>query len=416
MTYRIAHAADLHLGYKDKVPANEKGTNIRAQDGYDAFRELVAQIINFPEKIDAFVLAGDLFHVSKPTIKDITVAQHYFRELSKHGIPCYILSGNHDATDIRSEIAANAVIDDPQRNIFSLINPYKKYELADGILLHSIAHHGLSAEDTPKFEVSSNDINIFTTHGAALDPKNNTLMRCMDSPREQIVPMDLITDELFSAVLLGHYHSRYEIGGSGILNTAYAGSTLRRGFSDDAGERGWWLISVEGDGTVTFDPQNIHQRPQFDLKAIDASNLDAQQVLDQLEINLAGTRPEGDSESILNGVDRMSPIVRQRVTNAPRSVRETLDRKRINTLSKHTLKWQLEFMNNASTRKEENEEKDNKKLSFSKKINILEQFSDWVTESKKTISEEYVDIVIEDAEKILKESLETGKDIKHAHN
>ena len=196
-TYNIAFFADSHLGYRAKVRSNEQGINIRVQDGYDAFRETVEQIITCKDKVDAVVHGGDLFHYSKPTIRDIATAQFYLRELAKRDIPFYGLAGNHDATDIRSELAAVAAVNDPDKKIFALYEPYMQYELTDGIVLHSVSHHGLGAEEAPKVKPVNGVLNLFTTHGAALDPKNQNLMRCADSPREQMVPIELIIDDAF---------------------------------------------------------------------------------------------------------------------------------------------------------------------------------------------------------------------------
>lgn len=393
MTYNIAFFADPHIGYKAKVKSDVSGTNVRVADGYEALREIIEQIVTSEIKIDAVVIAGDLFHYSHPTIKDISIVQYYLRKLYEHSIPVYILSGNHDATDIRSELAANAAVDDPERKIFSLFAPYQKYELADGIVLHSVAHHGLSLEETPIIEASSRDINIFTTHGAALDPKNQELMRCADSPREQIIPIDLVMDDIFSAKLLGHYHSRYAVGGES-LNTWYSGSTIRRGFSDAPGERGWMLVQVEVDGSVKFIPKNITQRPQYDLRTINAIDMSAGDIMDLIEEHLEGTHNT-----------TQEPIIRQKIINAPRPIREGLDRSRIVELSEHALQWQLEFSNNLTIKTEASKE-DKKKLSFTKKVNVVEQYSSWVKEYEKEIPSEYKDIVIADAENYLKKALD----------
>lgn len=402
MTFNIAHFSDLHLGYRASVASMPDGTNIRVQDGYNAFKEIVHQIVTSDVKIDAAVISGDMFHFSKPTIKDIAIAQHYLRELARHGIVVYVLAGNHDATDIRSELAANAVVDDPDKKIYSLYNPYKKYELQDGLFLHSVAHHGLSLEDTPQISASSADINIFTTHGAALDPKNEELLRCVDSPREQIIPMELMTDDIFSAKLLGHYHSRYVVGGKE-LNTVYAGSTVRRGFSDDPGERGWWLVQVEVDGSVAMTPKNITQRPQYDLKAIEGTDMSAGDIMDLIEKNLGGTN-ETDS----------APIIRQKVFDVPRSVKLGLDRQRIKELSSHALQWQLDFLTTA-VHVEDKKDTVKKNLSFGQKTDIRGQFDDWVKEFKSTVPEEFREVAIKGAEEYLTIALEKGLD-NHVHN
>lgn len=388
MTYNIAFFADSHLGYRAKVRSNDKGINIRVQDGYDAFRETIEQIISSKEKIDAVVHGGDLFHYSKPTIRDIATAQFYLRELAKRGIPFYGLAGNHDATDIRSELAAVAAVNDPDKKIFALYEPYMQYELTDGIVLHSVSHHGLGAAEAPKVKPISDVINLFTTHGAALDPKNQSLMRCADSPREQMVPIELIIDDAFSAKMLGHYHSRYAVGGD-ILKTYYSGSSIRRGFSDESGDRGWLMFKIHEDGTVDVESHNISQRSQFDLDTIDAIDLSASDVMDRLELNAKRTLETGDE-----------PIVRQRIINATRSIREGLDREKINELTSHMLIWQLEF-NKPEFDKNDKTKQEGISLTSRHSINIVDQYKTWAEDRSKNVPEEYREAVIADAEEYI---------------
>jgi DNA repair exonuclease SbcCD nuclease subunit len=405
MSYNIAFFADPHIGYRTKVRSNDKGINIRVQDGYDALKEVIIQIIKSDgkEKIDAVVCGGDLFHYSHPTIRDIATVQHFLRQLAKHNIPFYGLAGNHDANDIRSELAAVAAVNDPDKGIHALYEPYAKYELTDGIILHSVSHHGLGADDAPEVIPVEGAYNLFTTHGAALDPKNQALMRCVDSPREQFIPVEMIIDESFIAKMLGHYHSRYAVGGES-LNTWYSGSLVRRGFSDEVGERGWLLVNVNDNGKVTFTPKNISQRPQYDLETIDANDLTATDVMDLLVVNLDRTTEA-----------KKEPIVRQRIINANRGIREGLDRERINELTKHMLTWQLEFFRPEKDKTAEPTKKGEMSLGNKHSINVLESYKGWVKEVAQSVPEEYRDTVVKDAETYIKEARESSFQEGHGH-
>lgn len=391
-TFNIAFFADSHLGYRAKVRSNEQGINIRVQDGYDAFRETVEQIITCKDKVDAVVHGGDLFHYSKPTIRDIATAQFYLRQLASRGIPFYGLAGNHDATDIRAELAAVAAVNDPDKNIHALYTPYAQYNLTDGIVLHSVSHHGLGAEEAPKVKPVNDKINLFTTHGAALDPKNKDLMRCADSPREQMIPVEMIIDDAFAAKMLGHYHSRYAVGGD-ILKTYYAGSSIRRGFSDEGGDRGWLMFKIHPDGKVDVESYNIKQRSQFDLDAIDAMELNASDVMDLLELNINRTKETGDE-----------PIVRQRIINANRNIREGIDREKLNKLTDHMLIWQMEFIKPELGNTSLKVQGENLSLSSRHNINVIDQYKSWAEERSKTVPEEYRDAVMLDAEKFLQQA------------
>ena len=400
-TLNIAFFADSHLDYRAKVRNNEDGINVRVQDGFDAFAEIINQIVSSDVKIDAVVHGGDLFHTSKPSIRAIATAQYYLRELARRGIPFYGVAGNHDATDIKSDLASVAAVNDPDKNIHALFKPYQMYELADGIVLHAVSHHGLKNDEAPQVKPVSDSLNLFTTHGAALDPKNRELMQCVDSPREQIIPVDLIIDDMFVAKMLGHYHSRYPVGGE-VLNTWYSGSSVRRGFSDDAGERGWLLFSVHGDGKITVTPHNIKQRSQFDLDVIDAADLSPAAVMERLEENINRTTHVEDE-----------PIVRQRIINATRLVREGLDRKRIGELTSHMLQWQLEFK-----KPEDTDGRKKQDVSFTSRhaVDVIDQYKIWAVEESKKMPEEFREIVINKSEEYLK----TARDLSlleggHSH-
>lgn len=392
MTFNIAFFADSHIGYRARVRNNERGINVRVQDGYDALREVISQIITSDgeDKVDAVICGGDLFHVSHPSIRDISTVQFLLRQLHKHGIPFYGLAGNHDANDIKAELPSVASVDDPERNIHAIYKPYLQYELTDGLVLHAVSHHGLKNDEAPEVIARPNAVNIFSTHGAALDPKNQTLMRCADSPREQFIPVEMLVDDTFAAKLLGHYHSRYPVGGE-MLKAWYSGSTLRRGFSDATGERGWLLVRIDDNGNATVEARNISQRPQYDLDVIDAEGLTASEVMDLLTININRTK-DADQE----------PIVRQRIINVNKGVRDGLDQTRLAELTEHMLLWQLEKKRPEEVEADlEGKKKSSASLDRHQSLDIVQNFKGWVNQQVQSVPEEYRDAVAKEAEEYL---------------
>lgn len=335
-TFNIGFFSDTHLGYAPYAHSNSKGINLRELDGDRALMEIVRGIIADPT-IQTVIHGGDFFHFSQPKARSIKMVQTALNMLSSAGIPVLGQAGNHDVSDMRSDLTSVALLDDPDRKIHALWTPYQVYKIHDDIFLHSVSHHGLKGDEAPAVKPISDGLNIFSTHGAALDPKNATLMRCADSVREQIIPPEMVIDDNFVAKLLGHYHERYAVGG-GQFNTWYAGSTVRRGFSDNAGPRGWMKVKVSPNGKIDIENHNIRQRPQYDFDIIDASGLTAGEVQDAIESNLVLTGATGDSQAF----DELNaPIVRQRVINAPRSLRAGLNRRRLADMTKNFLHWDL---------------------------------------------------------------------------
>lgn len=339
-SYNIAFFADLHAGYEYGTKTDALGVNLRVRDGYDAFYAIFSDIIANKHQVDAVAVGGDVFHVSHPDIRTIANIQHGFREIWRAGLTSDILAGNHDATDDRSYPAAVAVLDDPERGINAHFLPYVKRHLTDGIVLHSVSHHGLHADDAPELLPEDGALNIFMAHGAAVDPSNLGLMRCMDSPREQIIGPDIIMSEAFDLRMLGHFHSRVPVGDAG-LNTWYAGSALRRGFSDAEGARGWTLFKIHEDGRIEVEHHDIPQRPQFDLQVIDATSMTAAAITELIIHQLEATR-EDEKDGEFNPM--RAPILRQRVINIPTSTREGLDRFAISQNARHSLTWMLELV------------------------------------------------------------------------
>lgn len=338
-TFNIAFFSDTHIGYGAYIHTDHRGINLREIDGDRALMEIAKGIIADPN-VHAVVHGGDFFHRSHPTGRQVKLLKECLNMFSSNGIPVFGQAGNHDVSDMSHDLTSVALLDDPSRKIYALWTPYQAYQIHDGIFLHGVSHHGLKANEAPEVKPVAGGLNLFSTHGAALDPKNSTLMRCVDdSVREQIIPTEMIIDDNFTAKLLGHYHERYAVGG-GAFNTWYAGSTVRRGFSDNAGPRGWMMFKISPDGSLDVENRNIRQRPQFDLSIIDAEGLNASEVQELIFKQVADMGVDLDGEHFDN---LNAPIVRQRVVNAPRSLRAALNRRLLAELERNMLHWDLKL-------------------------------------------------------------------------
>ncbi len=85
--------ADLHLGYRQFTRLTKAGRNQREQDVSDTFLQAVAQIEAL--KPDLIVVAGDVFHVVRPSNQAIMDALAGFKRLS-HVAPTVVIAGNHE--------------------------------------------------------------------------------------------------------------------------------------------------------------------------------------------------------------------------------------------------------------------------------------------------------------------------------
>ena len=377
----LAHLSDLHLGYRSGRRVNSHGVNWREQDGYVAFKRVVDEILA-DKTIDFVLIAGDVFHTPTPSVRTVYVAQKQIRRLADAGLPVYILTGNHDVSDVRAEMAATALLNDPEHGVCAHWEPYAVHEAAPGVKLHLISHH-LYQEQASTWEQIKPDpncVNILSTHGSVIDPLTKLALHTEASPREVIIPDEIAGNPDWSYKLLGHIHERGFVGSkngktdTAGLKTYYNGSLLRRGFSDAATPlgRGWTKWTINLDGTMTPEFHLVPQRPQVDYPIIDASGMSAADlttaIVDELDDTLKDV-PEGKWN--------VSPILRQKIMNMTPDKRRALDQAAIYKASGKALQWTM----SVTSAEEEEDEAKQEKIGQTTG-SVTEQFNGWLKDSK----------------------------------
>lgn len=377
----IAHLSDLHLGYSSSnCKLNPQGVRWREADGYMAWIREIKDIIN-DGTVDVVLIAGDVFHTPTPSILAVKQAQKGVRMLADAGIPVVILTGNHDTSDVRSELAATALLNDPDHGVYSHYEPYATYDVNDDVRLHLISHHLYKeqASTWDKVKPTNGKINIFSTHGSMIDPLTKLAMHTDSSPREVIIPDEIVNNPGWDYRLLGHIHERGFVGSSddgksdtSHLKTYYNGSLIRRGFSD--GEtplgRGWTKWTVQPDGLLLPEFHTVAQRPQEDLPVINALDLSAADITD-IAYDHVSNAVEGIKSPFT------APILRQRVVNITPEKRKAVDQAMLRKLAAPALSWQLSM----KTIQDEPEDEDDVVSNSIDPSNggVKKQFEDWLT-------------------------------------
>jgi predicted MPP superfamily phosphohydrolase len=381
----IAHLSDLHLGYHSGRRRNKKGVNWREVDGYVAFKRMVTDIIN-DGSIDAVLVAGDVFHTPNPSVRTVGFAQREFRRLADAGLRVYILTGNHDVSDVKTEMAATALLNDPSRHIYAHWEAYAVHEIAPNVLLHMVSHH-LYQEQAATWDTikpNAGAINIFSTHGSVIDPITKLALHTEASPREVIIPDEIVEGRDWNYRLLGHIHERGFVGSSdGLHDTAklktyYNGSAIRRGFSDapDRLDRGWTKWTILQSGIMIPQFKTVAQRPQIDFPVINAQDLSAADVTDVIIDNLTSSLSDAGEDDGSGESWSAAPILRQRVMNITPEKKRAIDYQAISKWSSKALTWGLPMKNDDTP-----DEEDSIIRLGQSTGTISEQFDTWLKDS-----------------------------------
>jgi DNA repair protein SbcD/Mre11 len=336
---RIAHLADLHLGFRQYHRQNPNGINQREADVANAFRSAVDGVLL--EQPDAVIVAGDLFHAVRPTNQAIVFAFKQFQRL-REGLPdapIILIAGNHDTPrssetgsilKLFEELGVDVAADKERRLV------YPKLQLS----VLAVPHEALVSGDRPALRpVGDEMFQVLVLHGEV----------------EGIFPVDRSSAEYGGAhlsdadltggnwtyVALGHYHVqtrvRDRVWYSGSLDYVssnpwgeLAEEKAQRRSGAGAQGKGWLLADLRT-GKVEPKPINL-ARKIFDLPAIDADGLPAAEI-DRLIGERAG--------SITGGLD--DQIVRLVVRNVPRHVARELDHVRLRAYKAAALHFHLDI-------------------------------------------------------------------------
>jgi len=271
---KILHFSDTHLGYNDLDILDENNINQREADFYDAFTQVVNQIIKI--KPDFIIHTGDLFHRSSPSNRAITFALEQFKIIDDLDIPFILIAGNHSTprTNLSSPILK---IFENFKNVYaSYSQEYKKIEF-DDVVFHTLPHMNDDSIALDQIELCESSIDT--------RKKNIMMMHCtvgawylMNEYGEWVYPSDKeYIFEKMDYVALGHWHGFGAVSIKGTKekyeNVFYSGSLERTSLNDKRNEKGFVVLDIEDDllNTLHVEYKQINIRP-IRVKEIDCSD------------------------------------------------------------------------------------------------------------------------------------------------
>lgn len=303
---RILHLADLHLGTEiyGRYDANT-GASSRLADFAHVLDVAVDRAIS--ENVDLFLFAGDAYKTRDPNPTQQRELALRLRRLLEHGIPVFLLTGNHDMP--------NAVARATSLDIFGALSPsgFTVAHRPQTHLLHTksgplyvvavpwLTRSALFSRDENKnlqpeelhtlmldrlergmdsfLEPMNDEIPAVlalhgTLQGAVYSAERSTMLS-----QDLVIPKGVVCRDRFSYVALGHIH-KYQVLQRQPL-AVYAGSPERIDFGEEHDPKGFVLVDLDRQGaTHTFVP--LPARPFLTIDVTSEKDDPTEEVLDAL--------------------------------------------------------------------------------------------------------------------------------------
>jgi DNA repair exonuclease SbcCD nuclease subunit len=331
---KLAHLADLHLGYRQFDRQNTRGANQREADVAEAFRCAVDDLLE--QRPDLILFAGDIFHSVRPTNPAILFL---FQQLQRLRValpdtPVVLVAGDHDTPrtsetgsilKLYEAVGAEVVIDAPRRLVFPKLD----------CAVLAVPHQALISPERPSLrpERGGPTFNILVTHGQypALGEARGTM-----DYGGALLSLEDLGPAKWDYVALGHYHVAQELA----ANVWYSGSLEYLppnpwGQLQDQAERGlkgkcYLQVSLPKLRVV---PRYITPvRQHLELEPIQGAGLTAKQLDAKIAAAVAQAKPAIDGN-----------VVRLLVWDVARATAHDLDHPAIRGYKARALHFQLDL-------------------------------------------------------------------------
>ena len=329
---KLAHLADLHLGFRQFDRQTSRGGNQREADVAEAFRRAVDDLLE--QRPDLIVLAGDIFHSVRPTNPAILF---FFQQMQRvrSGLPdapVIVVAGDHDTprsletgTILRlyEALGVEVAVDKPRRIVFPKLD----------CAVLAVPHQALAQADRPALRPEAGAaLNVLVTHGEwpGLGEQRGT-----KDYGGALLARDEIAPAQWDYVALGHYHVAHQVE----PNVWYAGSLDYLspnpwGQLQDEREHGragksYLLVHLPG---ARVEPRPIAPPRRFmELPPIEGAGRTAKELDDEIARVIGAAKPSIDDQ-----------VVRLVIWNVARATARDLDHAALRGYKARALNFQLD--------------------------------------------------------------------------
>jgi len=287
---KILHFADLHLGVETYGRLDpETGLSTRLLDFLSALDQVVDYALE--NRVDLVLFCGDAYKSREPTQTQQREFARRINRLSTSGIPVFLLTGNHDlpnaigratATEIFDTLAIKRVYVSNRPDIYRIPTNNGIIQIVSLPWLRRSAL--LSREETKNLSFSQINerlqqvlTNVITANAQNLDPKIPVILAAhvwvsgakvgseasMTIGQEHVLLISNIAHSAFDYIALGHIHKHQVLHDNPPV--VYAGSLERLNFSEEADDKGFYVVEIEpdketGKRQVSFDFHRVAGR------------------------------------------------------------------------------------------------------------------------------------------------------------
>lgn len=268
---KLLHLSDLHLGKR-----------VNGFSMLEDQRVILTQIVDLAEeeKVDAVLLAGDLYDKPVPPAEAVTLLDGFLTRLSGGGIPVFAISGNHDSPE-RLAFATRLLAGEGIHLTAQYQGPQPPFLLQDeygDVAIYALPYlkPALVRHWNPEADIASYEEAVSYALGQwAVDKtRRNVLLAhqfvtggvTCESEERSVGGVDQIPAPLFAAfdyVALGHLHGPQSVGRPTLR---YSGSPLKYSFSECGHEKSVTLVTLREKGQVEI--QALPLTPRRDLREI----------------------------------------------------------------------------------------------------------------------------------------------------
>ncbi len=237
MSLRFIHTGDVHIGAKF-VKLGEKGKSQRNQ-----IKDTLSSVVDLAieKKVDAVLIAGDLFDTTNPSEYSISFVKRLLKKLNDSGIYTIIVPGTHDRLESGSVFSVDNFSDCGDR-VHVFTNPSEGSFSISELDTVFYAKPNLTNKSTQSpitdFEkVETHRYHIALAHGSLqIEGKS--------SPDDYPITSDEVSESGMNYIALAHWHNTLDVSSGGV-KAYYCGSPELVALDQNGSGN---VLSVEVDG------------------------------------------------------------------------------------------------------------------------------------------------------------------------